>query len=152
MFKDYVLRAGRFSLEVFAELGAILSEYLRPDRIILSIVIVFFVVMAASSWRTLDNPQLLATFIDDDPWQSLALEGMLDKPYGNPANYLNPHAPAHARIPEHWGYLRYDGIIYYGGALFDIALPIYAALRAVGFPAFPTSTIVLRLVTALASV
>jgi F5/8 type C domain len=144
-------RAGQFTLGAFVELGVVLRQYLRIDRTILTILVVFIALMAVSSTRQLESPQLLAAFVDDEPWLSLALEGMLEKPYGNPSNYLDPTAPAHAHIPEHWGYLRYDGIIYYGGAYFEVAFPFYAALRALGLPAFPTSTIILRLTTALAS-
>ena len=87
---------------------------------------------------------MLAAFVDDEVWQALALDGTLEKPYGNPTNFLDPTANAYQRIPAYWAISAIRGIVYYGGAMYQVAAPIYAVLRAVGLPAFPTVVIVLR--------
>ena len=58
-----------------------------------------------------------------------------------------PELAADKSIPPYWGTLRYDGIIYYGGAVFMLATPVYAVARLLGFPPFPTVPIILRIVS-----
>ncbi|OKO82017.1 glycosyltransferase family 39 protein [Bradyrhizobium sp. NAS96.2] len=82
---------------------------------------------------------------------TLALDGTVAKPFGNPANYLDPTAEAFKKIPAYWGTLRYNNIVYYGAVMFDIASPFYAAARLVGLPAFPTAPIILRTISMLAA-
>jgi hypothetical protein len=139
----------RFLKGLCQEFAETARQYLRIDISIGLISLLFLIATLGSVTRATDNPQMLAAFNDDEPWQTASLEGMLKKPYGNPGNFLDPHSPAYGRIPPHWGYLRYGGTIYYGGALPNIAFPFYAALRALGLPAFPTSLILLRVLGAL---
>ncbi|MGY4472645.1 hypothetical protein [Bradyrhizobium sp. USDA 3364] len=82
---------------------------------------------------------------------TMALDGTVAKPFGNPANYLDPTAEAFKKIPAYWGTLRYGNIVYYGAVMFDIAFPFYATARLVGLPAFPTAPIILRTISVLAA-
>ncbi|MCC8967962.1 glycosyltransferase family 39 protein [Bradyrhizobium sp. Pear76] len=82
---------------------------------------------------------------------TLALDGTAAKPFGNPANYLDPTAEAFKKIPAYWGTLRYNNIVYYGAVMFDIAFPFYATAHLVGLPAFPTAPIILRTISMLAA-
>jgi hypothetical protein len=143
-------QAGAFALSVFAEIGWAIRTYLRIDRYIGIIIIVFLALYGPPITRDSDNPSVLAAFFDDEVWQALALDGMLEEPYGNPANFLDLTAPAYKKIPPEWGYFRYPGITYYGGAMYQLAAPAYAGLRAIGAPTFPTVVIVLRILTTLA--
>ena len=131
--------------------GSTLREYLRIDRYIGAVVIIFVLLFVPLIPRATDNPQMLATASNDDPWMAMALEATLAKPYGNPSNYFDPKASAHEHIPPHWGHLRYgyDNIVYYGGSVFALATPVYAAARFVGLPPFPTAPIILRSISFL---
>lgn len=140
-------RALRVLLLPFLEFGAVAREYLRLDIAISIPVILLCLFVAPGLTRTADNPQMLAAFVDDEVWQALALEGTLHRPYGNPANFLDPSSHAYQEIPPDWGGVRYPGLFYYGGAMYTLATPIYAGLRLVGAPPFPTGVIVLRAIT-----
>src|SRR5262249_13865945 len=85
------------------------------------------------------------------PFLTMALDATLTRPYGNPANYFDVTRESHEHIPDYWSNLRYDNIIYYGGALYQLAFPIYAALRAAYLPPFPTAPIILRSICLLAA-
>lgn len=122
-----------------------LSKYLRIDRWIAILAVVYLVLYAPLVPRNADNPQLIAAYVNDEPFLTMALEAMLVWPYGNPANYFT----GTRELPAHWGSMRYDNVIYYGGALFELAFLPYVALRAIGLPAFPTGPIVLRTITLL---
>ena len=94
---------------------------------------------------------MLAAFANDEPWMTMALDATLAWPLGNPGNYFDKNAKAYGKIPDYWGRLRYPGITYYGGAMFMLASPVYAALRVAGLPPFPTAPIILRCLTVLAA-
>ena len=96
------------------------------------------------------NPQLLAAFANDEPWLTMALEGMTVPPYGNPANFIYAPEGRSPALPAHWGHLRYDGIFYYGGAYLGLGFLAFAPLKALGFETFPTAPIILRAVSAIA--
>jgi dolichyl-phosphate-mannose-protein mannosyltransferase len=140
-------RALRVICLPFLEFGAVAREYLRLDIAISIPVIVLGLLVASGLTRTADNPQMLEAFVDDEVWQALALDGTLHWPYGDPANFLDPRAHAYQEIPPYWGAVRYPGLFYYGGAMYTLATPIYAGLRLVGAPPFPTGVIVLRTIT-----
>ena len=129
----------------------VIRDYARVDRYIAPILLLCLIGIGSLVPRNTDNPQLLAAFANDEPWMTLALDGTIAKPFGNPANYLDPTAEAFKKIPAYWGTLRYDNIIYYGAVTFDIALPFYATARLVGLPAFPTAPIILRTISMLAA-
>src|SRR4051812_21033600 len=97
-------------------IGSTVRQYLRIDRYIGAVVVIFILLFVPLIPRATDNPQMLATASNDDPWMVMALEATLAKPYGNPSNYFDPKASAHEHIPPYWGYLRYDNIVYYGGS------------------------------------
>jgi len=138
-----------------AAVGRTIVEELRPYfRIDVPIAIfaaVFVVAFAPLIPRNTDNPQLLAAYANDEPFLTMALEATLVWPYGNPGTYFDQKRTASQHVPARWGDKRYFNITYYGGAMFDLALPVYAALRAVGLPPFPTGPIVLRTLTLLAA-
>jgi len=132
-------------------IGSTFRDYLRVDRYIGVVLIIFAVLFAPLIPRATDNPQMLSTASNDDPWMAMALDATLAKPFGNPSNYFDPNAEAYDNIPSYWGHLRhsYDNIIYYGGAVFALATPIYAAARFVGLPPFPTAPIILKSISFL---
>ena len=103
--------------------GSTLRDYLRIDRYIGTVIVLFVLLFVPLIPRATDNPQMLASASNDDPWMAMALEATLAKPYGNPSNYFDPKASAHEHIPPHWGHLRYgyDNIVYYGGSVFALA-------------------------------
>jgi hypothetical protein len=121
------------------------------DRYIAPILFLSLILFGSLIPRNTDNPQLLAAFVNDEPWMTMALDGTIAKPLGNPANYLDPNAKAYSKIPAYWGTLRYPNIVYYGAVMFDIAFPFYATARLIGLPAFPTAPIVLRTISTLAA-
>jgi Dolichyl-phosphate-mannose-protein mannosyltransferase/F5/8 type C domain len=141
----------RFVGSVLMEIGWVLRTYVRIDRYIGAIILCCAVLFVPPIGRVADNAPLLAAFMDDEVWQALALDGTLTPPYGNPANFLDPSSKAYQSIPAYWGAYRYPGITYYGGAMYQIAMPAYAFLRLVGLPSFPTVVIVLRTITVLSA-
>jgi hypothetical protein len=132
---------------VLREFVAVGRDGLRLDWPIAAILAAFVCLLLPGLPRASDNPQMLEAFVDDEIWQALALDGTLHFPYGNPANFLDPAGRAYRDIPDYWGDIRYPGIFYYGGAMYALATPVYAVLRAVGAPPFPTGVIVLRAIT-----
>ena len=127
-----------------------LRRYIKLDIPLAIFVVVFLVIFAPTLTRNLDSPQGMAAYVNDEPFLTMALEATLEWPYGNPANYFDTRKPASQQIPDHWGNLRYDFIHYYGGSTYQIAFPLYAALRAVGLPAFPTGPLILRAISLFA--
>src|SRR5258706_14298402 len=108
---------------------ALLRKYLRIDGPILIFSIIYLALFAPLIPRNTASPQLLAAYVNDEPFLVMAFEAMLDPPYGNPGNYFDPKRPSAQHLPTHWGNLRYQNIIYYGGAMFEVAIAPYAALR-----------------------
>lgn len=130
---------------------AVLCQHLRIDWPIAIVAAIYLALFAPLVTRNADNPRMLAAFVNDEPFLTMALDGMLEWPYGNPSNYLDQQRNMpDETVPPYWRELRYYGITYYGGAPFDVAMPFYAALRALGAPAFPTAPIILRLISLLA--
>ena len=132
-----------------AILGAI-GRYVRLDWPIAIFAAVFLALFAPLVPRNTDNPQLLAAYSNDEPFLAMALEATLVPPYGNPGVYFDQTKAAASDIPDRWGDKRYFNITYYGGALFQLTFPVYAVLRVVGLPPFPTGPIILRVVTLFA--
>jgi len=128
----------------------VIIEFACVDRYVAPILLFSLILFGPLISRNADNPQLLAAFVNDEPWMTMALDGAIAKPFGNPANYLDPKAKAYSKVPAYWGTLRYPNIVYYGGVMFDIALPFYATARLIGLPAFPTAPIILRTISTLA--
>lgn len=143
-------RLAREVADVLTLLAATVRHHVRLDVPIVIFSIVYLALFAPLIPRNTDNPQLLAAYSNDEPFLTMALEATLVPPYGNPGTYFDPLDPASADIPGHWGEKTYPNITYYGGAMFDLAFPVYAILRAVGLPPFPTGPIVLRTLTLLA--
>ena len=127
-----------------------LRAHVRLDVPIVVFSLVFLALYAPLVPRNTDNPQLLAAYVNDEPFLTMALEATLVRPYGNPGNYFDSRRPSSGDLPDHWADMRYTNISYYGGAMFQLAFPPYAVLRAAGLPAFPTGPIVLRTITLLA--
>ena len=104
------VRTGLASLgSAFALIFRTLVEHLRFDRYLLLLVLPFAVVVIPLIPNNTANPQLLAAFANDEPWLTMALEGMTVPPYGNPANFLYAPEGRSPALPAHWGHLRYDG-------------------------------------------
>jgi Dolichyl-phosphate-mannose-protein mannosyltransferase len=135
----------------FRVIKAVIIDYARVDRYIAPILLLSLILFGPLIPRNADNPQLLAAFSNDEPWMTMALDGTIAKPEGNPANYLDPKTKAYNYIPAYWGTLRYPNVIYYGAAMFNIAFPFYATARLIGLPAFPTAPIILRTISTLAA-
>ena len=131
---------------------AAIVRYVRLDVPIAIFAALYLALFAPLIPRNADNPDLLAAYSNDEPFLTMALEATLVPPYGNPGVYFDQTKPEASEIPERWGEKRYFNVTYYGGALFQLTFPVYAALRAVGLPPFPTGPIVLRIVTLLAGV
>ena len=129
----------------------IVRSSLRLDWPIGLLCAVYLLFVFPAVTRHVDNPQLMAAFSNDEPFLVMALDATTRFPWGNPGNYFDVHKNAHQFIPEYWGGLRYDGITYYGGAMYTFAFPAYAVLRLAGFPPFPTAPILLRSVVAFAA-
>ena len=134
----------------FRVIKEVIIDHARVDRYVLPIMLLSLILFGPLIPRNADNPQLLAAFVNDEPWMTLALDGTIARPFGNPANYLDPNAKAYGKVPAYWGTLRYPNIVYYGAVMFDIALPFYATARLTGLPAFPTAPIILRTISTLA--
>src|ERR1051326_2009690 len=132
---------------VLREFAIVSREYLRLDLPIAAVVITLALLLVPTLPRSADNPYMLEAFVDDEVWQTLALDGTLHWPYGNPGNFLDPSRRTYQQIPAYWEQIRYPGIFYYGGAMYWLATPLYAAARAFGAPPFPTAPIILRVVT-----
>ena len=113
-------------------LKEVIIDYARLDRYIVPILFLSLILFGSLIPRNTDNPQLLAAFVNDEPWMTMALDGTIAEPIGNPANYLDPNAKAYNKIPAYWGTLRYPNIVYYGAVMFDIAFPFYATARLIG--------------------
>jgi hypothetical protein len=143
-------KLGREVTNVGKTILATLQTYLQLDVPIALFVIVCIALFAPLIPRNTDNPQLLQAYANDEPFLTMALEATLVPPYGNPGTYFDPKKSASSELPERWGDKRYTYITYYGGAMFQIAFPVYATLRAAGLPAFPTGPIILRTLTLLA--
>lgn len=121
---------------------------LRVDLTSAIVVLVFLGFFLPSIARHAGNAEMLAAFVDDEPFITMQVDGMTARPYGNPANYLDKKHD----VPSHWGNLRYDGLIYYGGLYLDVGLAIWAPLKLAGLPIFPTLPVVLRAITVLFTV
>ena len=134
-------------------IGSTLRDYVRLDRYIGAVLIVFAVLFVPLIPVGTDNPQMLATLSNDDPWMAMALEATLAKPFGNPSNYFDLKSKAYNNIPPYWGHLRsgYDNIVYYGGSVFALATPVYAAARLAGLPPFPTAPLILKSISFVAA-
>ncbi len=113
---------------------------LRVDLTSAIVVLVFLGFFLPTIARYAENASMLAAFIDDEPFIAMQVDGMTARPYGNPANYLDKKHD----VPSHWGNIRYDGLIYYGGLYLDMALAVWAPLKLIGLPIFPTLPVVLR--------
>jgi Dolichyl-phosphate-mannose-protein mannosyltransferase len=144
-----IVRQTRSAAEALAE---VVREYLRLDVPISAAAVLFLLLFAPLIPRNAETPPQLAAFSNDEPFLTMALDATLARPYGNPANYFDVTRESHEHIPDYWGNLRYDNIIYYGGALYQLACPVYAALRAADLPPFPTAPIILRSICLLAAV
>ena len=131
-------------------LGGTIAAYAKLDWAIVSFLLVAAIVVVPGIPRNSANPQMLAAFVNDEPFMAMGLDGMIVPPFGNPANYLDPKSHNQSKIPSYWGGLRYPGVTYYGGAIFDVAFPFYAFARAIRLPAFPTDPIIMRSVVAIA--
>jgi Dolichyl-phosphate-mannose-protein mannosyltransferase len=129
---------------------SIVCSSLRLDWRIGCLCAVYLLLFLPTITRHTENPQLVAAFSNDEPFLVMALDATTRFPWGNPGNYFDVRKSAQQSIPDYWGGLRYEGINYYGGALYVLASPIYAVLRVVGFPPFPTAPILLRLLVVLA--
>jgi hypothetical protein len=129
---------------------SVIRNSLRLDWRIRCLCALFLLVLLPTVTRHVENPQMMAAYSNDEPYLAVALDATTRFPWGNPANYFDIRKKASQSIPEYWGSLRYTGITYYGGAMFVLAFPPYAIMRAVGFPAFPTAPILLRLIVVLA--
>ncbi len=129
---------------------AAIVKYVRLDWPIAIFAVLYLALFAPLVPRNADNPDLLAAYSNDEPFLTMALEATLVAPYGNPGAYFDPTKSAAKEIPERWGEKRYFNITYYGGALFQLTFPVYAGLRSIGLPPFPTGPILLRIVTLLA--
>jgi hypothetical protein len=97
----------------------------------------------ASLLRHADSAMAMAAILDDDALISMQLDGMTAWPWGNPANYLDTHRLA-GQLPPHWGPLSYTDLPYYGGLYLDLALLLWAPLKLLGLPFFPTAPVILR--------
>src|SRR5690242_18644248 len=133
-------------------LSEVVREYLRLDVPISVAAVLFLLLFAPLVPRNAETPRQLAAFSNDEPFLTMALDATLARPYGNPANYFDVTRESHEHIPDYWGNLRYDNIIYYGGTLYQLAFPLYAVLRAVDLPPFPTAPIILRSICLLAAI
>ena len=129
---------------------SIIRNSLRLDWRIGCLCVLFLLVLLPTVTRHVENPQMMAAYSNDEPYLAMALDATTRFPWGNPANYFDIRKKASQSIPEYWGSLRYPGITYYGGAMFMLAFPPYASMRTVGFPAFPTAPMLLRLIVVLA--
>ena len=129
---------------------SIIRNSLRLDWRIGCLCALFLLVLLPTVTRHVENPQMMAAYSNDEPFLAMALDATTRFPWGNPANYFDIRKKASQSIPEYWGSLRYPGITYYGGAMFMLTFPPYASMRAVGFPAFPTAPMLLRLMVVLA--
>jgi hypothetical protein len=96
----------------------VISDYARLDRYVAPILLLSLILFGPLIPRNADNPQLLAAFVNDEPWMTQALDGTIAKPFGNPANYLDPTGKAYKQVPAYWGTLRYANVIYYGAVMF----------------------------------
>jgi len=145
------LQATRSALiSTAAETWDVIRSYLRLDLRIGLFSAVYLILALPTVPRNTENPQRMAAVSNDEPYLVMALDSTIQAPFGNPANYFDVKRSAHQFIPNYWGNLRYDGINYYGGAMYTLAFPIYVALRALGLPPFPTAPIILRLLVAFA--
>jgi 4-amino-4-deoxy-L-arabinose transferase-like glycosyltransferase len=130
-------------------LAELYRQDLRPafrcDLLLLACLLLYSLMWLPLIARSTANPQLLASFNNDEPAISQQLTGMMKKPYGNPANLLK-HPE---RRPNYWGAIAYAGIPYYGGTYLNAAFFLYAPLNIMGLPEFPTAPIVLRFVVYL---
>ena len=121
---------------------------LRVDLTSAIVVLIFLWFFLPTIARYAENASMLAAFVDDEPFIAMQVDGMTARPYGNPANYLDQKHD----VPSHWGNIRYDGLIYYGGLYLDMALAVWAPLKLVGLPIFPTLPVVLRAIALLFTV
>jgi hypothetical protein len=131
---------------------ATVRDALRVDVPVAVLVAVVLLVYAPLIPRNTANPQMLAAHANDEPFLTMALEATLEPPFLNPGAYFDSEGDAWDDVPAHWHDVRYPNIVYYGGAMFEVAAAPYAVLRAVGLPAFPTGPLVLRALTLLAGV
>jgi hypothetical protein len=121
-----------------------LSPWRSWDRPLLVLVAAYLLMWAPLLTRSTANPQLLATFNNDEPTITYELVGMGMRPYGDPANLLRDPR----RAPPEWRYLGYGNFMYYGGTYLDAAFLLYVPLHKwLGLPDFPVAPICLRCVT-----
>lgn len=123
---------------------SVLADYLRLDAISVALIALFLLLYAPLIPRNTENPRLMAAYVNDEPFLVMALEATTVFPYGNPANYFDTSRSTYHEVPDYWGSKRYPTIFYYGGAMYQLTFPVYAALRIAGLPAFPTGPILLR--------
>jgi hypothetical protein len=146
--------------EAHAELGlhggaptgtSLLAEllaHLRPDAVLVGILILYCALLLPLVPRWTENARMLAAFTNDEPFITQQLDGMTVPPYGNPSNFLEERNAN--RIPAYWYNYRYYNLIYYGGTYLDAGFAVFMPLKALGAPTFPTATIVLRMISFLA--
>src|SRR4051812_39697783 len=120
----HVLRPIRDAFAMLlGEIRTVGAQYLRLDWPLALIILFYSCLFLPLVSRNADNPQMLAAFVNDEPFQVMALEATQVWPFGNPANFFKQESPNYMKIPQHWGAMRYPNITYYGGSTYQIALP-----------------------------
>ena len=126
-----------------------LREHLRLDRYAVVLVALMLLQYGPLIPRSTESPQMLAAFVNDEPVQTLALEGMTARPVGNPANFL--FGPGRMpKLPEYWGNMSYQYVTYYGGAYLGLGFLLFEPLHLAGVPTFPAAPLILRSLSAAA--
>jgi len=122
------------------------------DWQVLVLLLIAVLAFAPLITRSTDSALLLASFVNDEPALTMALDAMTHWPLGNPANLYGQPGGVPAQPSSEWAGIGYFGFNYYGGAYLGLGFVSYAPLSFLGAPAFPTAAVILRIVSALAGI
>jgi len=122
------------------------------DWQVLVLLLIAVLAFAPLITRSTDSALHLASFVNDEPALTMALDAMTHWPLGNPANLYGQPGGIPAQPSAEWAGIGYFGFNYYGGAYLGLGFVSYAPLSFLGAPAFPTAAIILRIVSALAGI
>jgi hypothetical protein len=127
----------------------ILAPAVGCDKPLWALLVLYAALWVPLIPRQTDNPQMLASLINDEPLLTQDLVAMTYWPYGNPANFDLANSRRHP-LPSYWGTITYKRATYYGGTYLGTAFLLYLPFKACQFDDFPVAPMVLRTVSVLA--
>ena len=135
-------RIGQALVSTLRVISDEICQLAKLDAFVSIVLIAYCLIFLNSIFQNMHDPILLSALRDDDGLIAQQLDGMTHWPFGDPSFFLRQPQ----LLPEYWHHMNYQGLPYYGGAYLDVAFPLIAILKLIGFSFFPAGPILLRFV------